>query len=490
VTVPNERYESRLSVTLILIAGMMSIITSLGAPLVTTVALSDHVSLSTAEWMLTATLLTGALATPIMGRLADGHLQHRVILFALSTVTVGLVLAAVSPNFTWLLIGRSLQGLGLGLVPVCMTIARTHLSPPRAARTIATLSVTVAVGVGLGYPMTSFVAQFVSFHASYWVATGFLLAAFAGAMRILPAHVEGPRQRFDAVGAVSLTLGLTILLIVLGEGQVWGWGSMRSVGSLIASAAILGFWIWFELRTDEPLIDLRQVRRRHVVAADVAGFIVCVAMYLFLPILVEFVTIPLASGYGFGASILMSGLLLVPLSVGTFLASRYVPALATKVQPRAIVPIGTAFFAVASLGFVLFHHHLYEAFIMSGLGGIGAGLTFAAMPGYIVRSVRPHETGGALGFYQLVRNVGLSIGSAVSGLILAHYTPRESQIPTVDGFLTTMKFAVVLLAVAGVVAFIMLSDGPTPELLESPATAVEAGELEGIFLPIDREPTN
>ena len=74
----------RLPATLILVAAMMSIITSLGAPLITTVAQSDHVPLSTAEWMLTVTLLTGALATPIMGKLADGPHQHKVILYSLA----------------------------------------------------------------------------------------------------------------------------------------------------------------------------------------------------------------------------------------------------------------------------------------------------------------------------------------------------------------------------------------------------------------------
>lgn len=478
--------ESLLSGTLILVAAMMSIITSLGAPLVTTVALTDHVNLATAEWMLTATLLTGALATPIMGRLADTHLQHRVILFALSTVLVGLAASAVSQNFAVLVVGRSLQGLGLGLVPVCMTIARSQLSPPRAARTIATLSVTVAIGVGLGYPLTSFVAQFVSFHASFWVATGFVTATFILAIRVLPVHHEVPYQRFDGWGAVTLTLGLVALLLWLGEGQVWGWGSVTSLSCLVAGVVILSGWVFYELRNDNPLVDLRQIRRRNVLAADLIGFIVCIALYLFLPILVEFVTIPVTSGYGFGADILLSGVLLVPLSVTTFLASQLVPLLLRVVPMRLLVPVGTSFLGLASFGFVLFHHHLYEAFILSGVAGMGSGLVFAIMPGYVVQSVPPGETGGALGFYQLSRNVGLSIGAAVSGLVLAHFTPRSSAIPTVDGFTATMKIAAGLLLLAGFTAFVMLretSDAPLAPATKTMMT--EEGEVAGAGLSFD-----
>ena len=103
-------------------------------------------SLSAGEWLLTITLLTGALATPVMGRLADGPRQRTVILVALAAVVVGCVLAAVSTGFALLLVGRALQGLGLGLLPVAMAIARRNLPLEKARRTIATLSITTAIG--------------------------------------------------------------------------------------------------------------------------------------------------------------------------------------------------------------------------------------------------------------------------------------------------------------------------------------------------------
>ena len=100
-------------------------------------------SLSTGEWILTITLLTGALATPVMGRLADGPRQRTVILVALASVVVGCALSALSNGFALLLVGRALQGVGLGLLPVARAIARRHLLPMKARRTIATLAVTL-----------------------------------------------------------------------------------------------------------------------------------------------------------------------------------------------------------------------------------------------------------------------------------------------------------------------------------------------------------
>ena len=448
----------RLPATLILVAAMMSLITSLGAPLITTVATSDHVPVFTATWMLTVTLLTGALATPIMGRLADSPHQHRVISISLGIVIVGLLIAAASKNFTELLVGRALQGLGMGLVPVCMAIARTHLSPERSARTIATLSVTVAVGVGLGYPLTALIAEFVSFHASFIVAAALVVTTSIIARRVLPPNVNGKAEPFDFPGAFLLTVGLTGLLWELGEGQVWGWLSRTSIEMSVVSVVILATWVIFELRTKAPLVDLRQTRIRNVFAADIVGFVISTAFYLFLPILVEFVTIPPSTGYGFGSSIFASGLLLVPLSLGTYSASRFAPAIIAKVTARGILPVGCLFFVAGSAGFVVWHAHLYQAFVVSGVAGLGAGITFAAMPGFIVRAVPASDTGGALGLYQLVRNVGLSIGSAIAGLILAHYTPAHEVNPTIEGFTVNMELAALLLVVAGAMGYALLRE--------------------------------
>src|SRR5580692_5039463 len=110
--------------TLILSGSLMAVVSSLGAPLIPTLSHDDGVSLSSGEWILTITLLTGALATPVMGRLADGSRQRVVISLALCAVTSGCVVAALSNGFTVLIIGRALQGVGLGLLPVTMAIAR------------------------------------------------------------------------------------------------------------------------------------------------------------------------------------------------------------------------------------------------------------------------------------------------------------------------------------------------------------------------------
>lgn len=475
-----------LRLTLTLLATMMSLIGSLGAPLIGTVAQVNHVPVSTAEWILTATLLTGALATPVMGRLADGHLQRRVVLVALAIVVLGLVLSALSRDFTWLLVGRSLQGFGMGLLPVTMTIARSHLEGRLATKTIASLSVTAAIGVGLGYPVTSVIAQYFDYHSAFWFAAVLIAATLVLSAKVLPDTTARAHRDFDIGGAVILTLALVGILSLLGEGEVWGWTSARSLTLGIGGAGLLVAWCLYELRRHDPLVNLRQSRHRAVITSDVSGFLISVSMYLFLPIVVEYVQVPRATGFGFGSSIFIAGLLLVPLSIGTFAASRFVPLLVRHFNARVTVPLGALLFALAALTFSHLHHSLWEAFVIMGIAGLGAGLTFAAMPGYIVRATPAADTGAALGFYQLLRSIGLSIGSAVAGAMLAHFTAPGAALPAQAGFLTALNVAAGLLIATAVLSYLLL--GATPALAPSPATIEvmeEGAELgaSGLGLP-------
>src|SRR3984957_15890487 len=448
--------------TLVVSGSLMAVVSSLGAPLIPTLSQADGVSLSTGEWILTITLLTGALATPVMGRLADGPRQRRVILVALTSVVVGCVLSALSNGFMLLLVGRGLQGVGLGLLPVAMAIARRHLPPEQARRAIATLSVTTAIGAGLGYPATGLIAQVLGFRAASWSGAFTVAGSLVRAALVLPPRSGGASRRFDVVGAGLLSLAVIGVSVALSEGGAWGWGSARSLGGVAASVVLLAAWIPFELHSADPLVDLRQVRNRSVLTADVSGFLKSVAMYLLVPVIVEFVQIPRSAGYGFAASLVVSGLVLIPLSAGSYLATRFLVTYERRFGNRTMIPLGSVVFAVAATFFAVEHSALWEAFVAFGVGGLGVGFTTGAMPGFIVRAVAHRETGSAMGFYQVVRSIGLTVGSALSAAVLMAHTRPGQALPAVDGFEVALIIASALCLATAVVSFVLPGRAPTP----------------------------
>ena len=470
---PAAPWRSRALVpTVVAVAALVAIVSSLGAPLIPTIARTDHVTLGTAQWLLTAALLTGALATPVMGRLADGPRQRDVIIGALFVVLVGCVLAAVSNQFVVVVAGRALQGFGLGLLPVTMAIARRHLPRERAGRAIATLSITTAVGAGLGYPITGFIAQVFDFHAAFWFGALTVACALVAEAIVLPPRSDAVARRFDTVGAATLCVAIVSLLVVLSEGGDWGWSSARSLALIGLGAVLVVVWILHEMAFDDPLVDLRQVRNRSVLTADISGFLICVAMYLFLPIMIEFVQIPAVDGYGFGASVVVSSLVFLPLSIATFAASRFLPRYERRFGTRSMIPVGSVIFAVSTLFFAVDHRSLWQAFVASGVAGLGVGLTFAAMPGFIVRAVPQSETGSATGFYQVLRNIGLSVGSAFGAAVLSSYTRHGQAFPTVEGFRTALIIASSLCAVTAVISYVL----PGPQANRPPASDADGME--------------
>jgi MFS family permease len=448
--------RQRLLVPVLVLSGsLMALVSSLGAPLVPTLARADGVSLSTGEWILTATLLTGAVVTPVMGRLADGPRQREISLAALGAVVLGCVLSAVSNGFTMLVIGRALQGAGLGVLPVTMAIARRNLPPEESRRTIALLSITAAIGAGLGYPLTALIAQVLDFRAAYWFGAITVTGTLVLSALVLPPRSAGLSRRLDVVGSSLLSLAVIGISVVLSEGGGWGWSSGRSVGIAAVSVALFAVWIPFELRVADPLVDLRQVRNRSVLTADISGFLIGIAFYLLVPVIVEFVQIPRSAGYGFGASLVISGLVLTPLSVGSFGVSRVLVGYERRFGPRTMIPLGSLVTAAAAIFFAVEHSALWEAFFAFGVIGMGVGFTLGAMPGFIVRSVALTETGSAMGFFQVVRALGVTVGSALSAAVLMAHTPHGEALPNGDGFTVALFLAGGLCLATAVVSFVL-----------------------------------
>jgi MFS family permease len=448
--------------TLLLVGLVAATTSSLGAPLIPTIAHTSHVSLGAAEWLLTIALLTGALATPVMGRLADGPHQSRVIFCALSVVLAGSVMAAVTSSFTVLVVARGFQGLGLGLIPVTMAISRRHLSEKQSASTIAMLSVTQAVGVGLGYPITGLFAQELNYQAAFWFGAAVVAMGLALSVAVLPKSGGAPVGRFDLTGACLLSVAVMTFILVISEGQTWGWRSAAVIALLFASAISLAIWARYELHIRDPIVDLRQVKNRIVLMADLAGLFISIGMYLFMPIIVEFVQAPRGSGFGFGAAVVVSGCVLIPLSVCTLAASQLAPRFERSFGRRIIIPFGSILFAIAMTVFALDHSALWEAFLVMAIAGLGTGFTYAAMPGFIVQAVAPHETGSALGLYQVLRSIGLAIGSALSAVILSLYTKSHDAFPVVAGFRTALFVGAALCVFTAVLCF-ALANGRLPE---------------------------
>ncbi|WP_280715062.1 MFS transporter [Kitasatospora sp. MAP5-34] len=450
------QWRQRALVPVLVFLGMVvAVISSLGAPLVPTIAALDHVSLSSAQWSLTVTLLVGAVATPAMGRLGDGPRRRAVILGGAAVVLLGSVLAALPLGFGWLVAGRALQGVGLGLTPLAIATARDTVPVGRSHSAVALLSITTVAGVGLGYPLTGLISQSLGVHAGFWFGALIAALALVAAAVVLPPTTDRAPSPLDALGAVLLGAALAGLLLVLSEGEAWGWTSPGLLALAATSVLLLAWWTVHELRTAHPLVDLRLARNPVVLTADVAGLVAGVAIYLLISLVTRFVQTPVAAGYGFGASIVVTGLVLLPFSIASVAASKVVPVLARRTSAALVLPIGCVVSLLALLGFACARGSLWELFVVMGIAGLGVGCTFAVMPGLIVGAVPAGETGSAIGFNQVLRYVGYSTGSALSAAVLQAHTAPGRLLPSGAGYGTAALIGCAVWVVATVVTIVL-----------------------------------
>ncbi|WP_460682972.1 MFS transporter [Modestobacter lapidis] len=440
-------------VPVLLYLGMLvAVVSSLGAPLIPAIAEANDVPVSSAQWSLTITLLVGAVATPVIGRLGDGPRRRAVVLVVLAGVLAGSVLAALPFGLGWTIAGRGLQGLGLGLTPLTIATARTVLSGERSRSTVAALSVTVAAGVGLGYPVTGLIAELGGVHAAFWFGALASAGALVAAALVYPPSEQVPPRRLDAAGALLLGVGLAAGLLALGEGEDRGWTSSAVVGLAVLAVLALAAWIAWQLRAAAPLVDLRLARGRSAATAHGTALLAGLANYLLLASAPRLAQTPESTGYGFGTSIVVAGLVLLPFSVGSVVASRLARPLDRRAGPRAVLPVGAVVLGLGLLMFGLVREELWQLFVGTAVSGLGVGCMFAALPGVIVNAVPVRETGSAMSLNQVLRYIGFAVGSALSATLLEAATPEGAAYPASGGYT-----AIALVGCAACVAMAVLA---------------------------------
>jgi MFS family permease len=455
---------------LVFAAAVVSVISSLGAPLILRLVDRLHTSLGSAQWALTTPVLVAAIVSPVIGRLGDGRHRKTVLLVCLGGVVIGGGLAAVATTLPVLLAGRALQGLGLAILPLVMAVARDAFSRERAGRLIALLSVIGAAGVGLGYPLTGLIADHGGVAAAYWVGTAISALALVLAWWCIPSsRVDTALGRLDVPGAIVIAAALLLVLIPLDKASEWGWGSTRVVVMLIVGVLLAALWVAYELRVSDPLVDLRLVRLRPVLTANATVLLLGMVMYIAMAVVTQLVQL---GGFGLGESVFVAGLTLLPMSILSASVSRTLPWVIHRIGSRPVIPLGSLVVALALVFFAVAHEQLWQIFVTMAILGIGLGYTFAAMPGLIVAAVPATKTSSAMGFYQVSRYIGFAVGSCLA-ITLLHAFGSGGAL-TEDAYRDTALIGAGLGVASALVAWILPGRTPVP----APSAEVEAFEVE------------
>ena len=453
--IPSMVRQRQLMTGLVFMGLVSSVIGSLGAPLITPVAETYGVSLAAAQWTLTVTLLAGAVATPLLGRLGSGPHRRTAILGGLAVSIAGGVLTlmpAGPAGFALLVAGRGAQGVGWGLTALLMATARDHLGE-RANDAIAALGVVATAGVGVGYPIAGLLGQVSGVRGAYAAGLVFTMAAFVVAWRIIPAGVAGtehpaPRRAMssrtpsvDWLGALLLSAGLVGVLLAMSLPRLWISAPAVGCAVLVASLGLLAAWARVEVRTPRPVVDLSALRHPAVLGFNVITAAVAIGIYILFTVVTRYAQTPRIAGYGFGLDGFEAGLVIVPFSLAGFMTRRAATRMGRRAGPYVpLAASGLIMVAACCLFAVNRGNVLLLATSMTILGA-GVGGFWSTLPPAIAAVTPRAETAPALSFNQVVRYTGFSVGSAISALVLASFTPSASQFPGQAGYTVTAWIA-------------------------------------------------
>ncbi|MGW5411060.1 MFS transporter [Actinomadura geliboluensis] len=409
--------------TLALAGITAAIMQTLVTPLIADLPKILHTSPSNSAWVITVTLLVGAVCVPVFGRLGDLVGKRPMLLVCAVPLIAGSVVCALSSSVVPMIIGRGLQGMGMGMVPLGIALLRDVVPQEKLSSSIAIVSASMGIGGGLGLPIAAAIAEYASWRVLFWGSTALAVLIAVLIWRLIPDVPAGAKgERFDAPGAVGLGIGLVCLLLAVSKGADWGWASATTLGLFVAAVVVLLGWGVWEIRTTQPIVDLRTTARPRVLLTNLASIFVGVGMYASMLIVPQLLQYPEATGYGLGQSMLAAGLWMAPAGIVMMLVSPIGGKITNVRGPKFTLVIGILVVAAgygASLGLMGAAWGLMVGLMIINCG---VGLAYGAMPALIMSSVPLSETAAANGFNTLMRSLGTSVGAAVVGVVLAEMT--------------------------------------------------------------------
>ncbi|HEV2515239.1 MAG TPA: MFS transporter [Devosia sp.] len=470
--VPNTSKSSSPSLTFMVLAvgaASFSMLQSLLAPVLPTLQNELDTSQSAVSWVLIAWLLSAAVATPILGKVGDMIGKARTLVLALAAIGLGSLIAALAPSIELVIAGRIVQGLGGAIVPLSFGIIRDEFPPARVPSAVGILSAVIAVGSGVGTILAGPIVDLFGWHGLFWVPLAVVTVTATLAFFFVPESPVKSGGTINWLAAALLAAWLIALLLPLSLGTRWGWGSPEVIGLFVAAVVLAAAWVTVEVRSANPVIDMKMMRLPAVWTSNLVALLFGAAMFAVWVFLPQLIQVPSSAGYGFGATVSEAGWVMLPMLVSMAVAGVFSGRLARLVPFKLQLAGASAVIALSCVSLALLHQSIWEVALVSGVYGIGLGLAYAALTSVIVQSVPASQTGTAIGMNANIRTIGGAIGTAVmTAVVTARHT--ADGVPAEQGFVTGFLLFAGVAALAMVVSLLI----PGARRAEAGAVAVPA----------------
>jgi predicted MFS family arabinose efflux permease len=422
-TTTKSRPPRSLAIVVVTIGAFVySMLQSLVIPALTTIQRDLDTSATASTWVVSSLLVSTAIATPILGRLGDMFGRSHMLVVSLSALAVGCVISATASSIGMLILGRVVQGLGGAAIALAFGIVRDVVEPDRVATAIGFVAAMTAVGAATGIVLSGPIATGLGYRWLFWLPLIVIIPTAIAAAVVIPPSARLPSVRIDWLGALLLSAWLFCLLFGVSEGPQWGWASPSVLGLIVGAVFIFLVWVRFEWQRDEPLVDMRLMRRPTLMRVNAASFAVGFAMQATFTFVPRFVQIAQDTGYGLGVRPSRAGLVALPWSIGSTLTGMLLGRLAARYGPKLVLVAGAITSAIPFAILTVRHDSLWIICAALGVFGTGTGLMAAAMPTILLRAVPADQIGVTTGMNVNIRTIGGAVGTQIVASVIASGT--------------------------------------------------------------------
>jgi EmrB/QacA subfamily drug resistance transporter len=411
-----------------------------------------HATLSQLEWTVNAYTLTFAVLLLTGAALGDRFGRRRMFAIGIGIFTLGSVAAALAPTADALDLARAFQGIGGAIVtPLTLTILSAAVPAERRGLALGAWGGIGGLAVALGPLVGGAVVQGISWHWIFWINVPIGLALVPLSRRYL-AESRGASGRLDLTGLGLASAGLFGIVWGLVRGNAVGWGSPQIVGVLVAGAALVVAFVWWETRTDAPMLPMRFFRNRTFTLTQISSLFMFFGMFGSIFLLTQF--FQTVQGY----SPLSAGLRILPWTAMPIFIAPIAGAMSDRIGGHKLMGVGLALQAIglAWIAGVTSPGMPYADVVAPFfLSGIGMALFFAPVANVVLSAVRPEEEGQASGANNAIRELGGVFGVAVLASVFSQYGGYASPDAFVSGMRPAVFIGAGLVAVGSLAAWLI-----------------------------------
>jgi MFS family permease len=377
-------------------------------------------------WLITGFLLVGAASAALCSRLGDLYGRRRLVLVMLCFATCGSLVSALTDSLGGLIAGRALQGVAAALLPLCIGLARELFPAGRVPVMIGWLAAVASFAASVGILCGGWLADNVGWRSTFWIGAGHAVLSIACVALLLPRSQRRPRSgRLDILGGVLFAPAVAAILLAVTRVKASGLGDPVTLGLAAAGIAMGVAWVRRELHHPDPLLDVRQFRRRQIGLAMLLMLLFGLGTSQLMLVVLLIAQQPVWAGIGLGLTATAAALIKLPAATAGLFGAPWSGHLAARHGARRAAIVGTVVICGSWIAMSLWHHTVWQLVALTFIAVVGGSMLYAAIPNLIVEVAATERTSELNGMSHVLRTVGTAVGTQAVTMLLASATVAD-----------------------------------------------------------------